>query len=105
METLEILPGEGEVKTIVKTRLRRECDICGEPAHYKHTFLVHNARNQPASSAYRRDDCTWCQDAESFVCAEHEKERRAPDGMSWCSTFRATEQLAHLFLYWHEAKQ
>jgi len=50
----------------------RECEECGEPAVYKTTFLLPNCRANPASSAYRRDDCTYCSDREMFVCEEHQ---------------------------------
>jgi hypothetical protein len=108
-EVIELLPGEGDTKTVVKTRLRRECDICGEPASYKHTFLLKRARSNPASSAYERDDCSWCEDAHSFVCEEHKAQRAAPTGHApgeydWCATFQVSERFAHLFLYWHESE-
>ena len=101
-ETLEILPGEGETQTVVRTRIRHECYVCGEPAHYKHTYLLDGARRNPASSAYGKDDCSWCEDESRFVCTEHKNERSAPEGYSWCSTFSATERFAHMFLYWRE---
>lgn len=106
IETLEVLPGEGEVKTTSYVRTRQECAECGEQAHFKHTYLFDNARSNPASSAYRHDDCTWCSDAETFACKEHESKVRhdAPRGMGWCSTFPASERFAHMFLYWREVK-
>ena len=103
-ETLETLPGEGDTEAVVKTRMRHKCDVCGGPAHYKHTFLLDGARRNPASSAYGRDDCSWCEDEKRFVCAEHKNERQAPNGYSWCSTFSATKRFAHMFLYWREKK-
>ncbi len=105
IETLEALPGEGEIKIVEKRRLRNECDVCGEPAHFKHTFLFENARGNPASSAYRHDDCSWCEDAHRYVCKEHHKDKDAPPGTSWCSTFPASERFAHLFLYWEEVEK
>ena len=102
--TLEELPGEGTTETVVKTRMRHECDVCGEPAHYKHTYLLEGARRNPASSAYGRDDCSWCEDESRFVCAEHKNDRTAPNGYSWCSTFQASARFAHMFLYWRETK-
>jgi hypothetical protein len=102
--TLDVLPGEGEVKTTARRRDRQECEICGEPAHYKHTFLFENARSNPASKAYRKDDCSWCEDECRYVCKEHEKDRTGPHGMSWCATFPASERFAHMFLVWHEVK-
>ena len=104
-ETLETLPGEGETQTVVRTRIRHECDVCGESAHYKHTYLLDGARRNPASSAYGKDDCSWCEDESRFVCVEHKNDRSAPDGYSWCSTFPATERFAHMFLYWQENKK
>ena len=56
-ETQEKLPGEGLTEMVVKTYERHECCVCGEPAHYKHTFLLEDARRNLASSAYRHDDC------------------------------------------------
>ena len=103
-ETLETLPGEGATEIVVKTRMRHECDVCGEPAHYKHTYLLEGARRNPASNAYGKDDCSWCEDESRFVCAEHKNDRQAPEGYSWCSTFPASDRFAHMFLYWKESK-
>jgi hypothetical protein len=96
------LKGEDDVQIITRRRVRYECHICGEPAHFKHTFLLEGARRNPASSAYGKDDCSWCEDDSLFVCKDHEKERTPPDGYSWCSTFTASDRFAHLFLYWKE---
>lgn len=98
--TLELLPGEGETKTVTKTRTRKACEFCGKPAHFKHTFLLGNYRHNPASSAYGRDDCSWCEDQCRFVCIAHQKENTPPPGYESCSTFPATERFAHLFLEW-----
>lgn len=69
-KTLDILPGEGEVKTKTLEHKRACCDECGEPAHYKHSYLLPNARTNPASSGYRRDDISWCEDKEAYTCKE-----------------------------------
>ena len=103
-DTLEVLPGEGTTECVVKTLTRRECEVCGEAAHYKHTFLLERARTNPASSAYGKDDCTFCEDERTFVCADHKSTRAGPDGYWWCSTFPATERFARMFLYWKEVK-
>jgi hypothetical protein len=95
------LPGEGEVQTITRTRLRHACENCGEPATKRHTYLHENARRNPASSAYGRDDCTWCSDHEEFTC--NTCKRPSVEGMGWCSTFGA-ERFPHMFLFWHEEK-
>lgn len=98
-ETLDILPGEGDVEMIKVTKIRKTCEECGEPAHYRHTFLLPNARRNSSSSAYGRDDCSYCMDAEKFVCREHNTDRfRHIDNYEWCSTFRASARFAHLFL-------
>jgi hypothetical protein len=104
-ETLDVLPGEGEEKIIRKMCYRRECEECGAPAHYKHTFLYLNGRNNPASSAYGHDDCSWCEDACKFVCKKHLHEKHSPEGMSWCATFPASKEYAHMFLAWQEMKE
>lgn len=100
------LPGEGEVQVIRKTRVRRDCCICAEPATKRVTFLHENARRNPASSGYGKDDISWCSDAEAFACDSHEREveNDPPRGMRSASIFTATNAFAHLFLYWREEK-
>lgn len=102
IETLDVLPGEGEVKTTTKQRQRIGCEECGEAAHFRHTFVLHNARNNPQSGAYGRDEIIYCADAERFVCREHQNPRGEPEGMHWCATFAATAQTAHMFLRWRD---
>ena len=100
-EVADVLPGEGEVKSL--TRVRIPCEECGKPAHYRHTYLLPHARSNPASSAYRHDDCTWCSDHEVFTCKNCTPDgRKHPqvDGYGWCSTLPANERLAHMFLKW-----
>lgn len=109
METLDELPGEGEEQVIRRVRYRHECHNCGEPAHYKQTYLLNGARSNPASSAYRKDDCSWCEDEAIFYCKKGENygECKPPhiEGYEQCSTFGASERFAHMFLYWHEIKE
>lgn len=102
--TIDVFPEENKTKTVTSTCLRRECDVCGAPAHFKHTFLLDGARSNRASSAYGRDDCSYCEDACRYVCKEHISDREAPPGMSWCSTFPASDRFKHMFLYWAEVK-
>ncbi len=104
---------EGQIKTHKEQCMRRACDECGEPASLRISYLLENARNNPASSGYGGDDISWCSDAEAFACykcqrkVEHE---RAPDGMEWGSTFTAYEKsgepsrFSHMLLYWEELK-
>jgi hypothetical protein len=94
------LPGEGDTKLVERTRVRIECEQCGEPATKKHTYLLPGARRNPASSAYGRDDCSWCSDHEAFTCDDCRQPR--PDGYEWCSTFSARPSFAHMFLRWSE---
>jgi len=93
-----MLPGEGETKTMVRTR--RECGNCGEPATKRHAYLWPNARRNPASRGYRRDDISYCSDAERFTCDGCTEYDVLHDNMEWCSTFSMGERFAHLFLYW-----
>jgi hypothetical protein len=96
------LPGEGEVQHIRRTRVRIECDECGETATEKHTYVLPNARRNPASAAHGRDDCTWCEDERRYTCGDCKRPR--VDGYEWCSTFKATPRMAHLFLRWKESR-
>ncbi len=101
------LKDEGETKTILKTRVRQECESCGEPATKKHTYLNDGptgARNNPASSAYGRDDCTWCSDFAIYTCnncKKQELESNLPKYYHSCATFKI-DGFPHLFLYWME---
>lgn len=105
-DTETLLPGEGDTKTETYKRVRRECDECGEPATHRITFLLENARRNPASSAYGGDDITWCSDAEAWSCDAHKDavRRASPRGMEWCSSFPISARLAHMFLHWQEVK-
>lgn len=97
------LKGEGDVKVSIETRVRRECDNCGEAATKKHNYCFVNGRSNPASSMYRRNDCSYCSDASAFSCdACNEEVRRAccPDGMNWASTFSITPAFESMFLHW-----
>jgi len=98
-ETLDILPGQGAERIITQVRERKCCDVCGEFAHFRHSFLFHNYRSNPTSSAYRRDDCSWCSDVDVFTCRDCRPE--TPEGCdSGGSRFPATSQFVHMFLEW-----
>jgi len=98
------LPGEGDVEIVRRIHVRRECVECGEPATIKQTYLLPNCRRNPASKAYGRDDCTWCEDEANFYCdacwPAHQWDE--PQGYERCSTFRKPEKWPHLFLQWQE---
>lgn len=96
----------GQTRTIKQRYSRRRCKYCEELATHKLTFLLPNARNNPASSAYGKDDCSWCSDEAVFVCDEHEKDNRKIArelGMGWCASFDY-ERFKHMFEYWEDIK-
>lgn len=101
-KTLDMLPKEGDIKSF--RYVRQTCENCGEIAHYKHTFLLPNARSNPASKAYRKDDCSWCEDTHQFSCRDEgcQQAMQMMEGYSRCSTFPASERFAHMFLYWQK---
>jgi len=77
------------------------CENCGEEATRKLTFLLHGARSNPHSTAYRHYDCSRCEDAAVFVCEEccnhgRSYEKFAPEGMEWCAAFPKTN-FPHMF--------
>jgi hypothetical protein len=100
------IPGEGDKKIVERTRIRMDCDQCGEPATKRHTYLLPDARRNSASSAYGRDDCSWCSDCEVFACDDCNGGREPKvDGYHWCSTFTIKpdhHRFAHMFLHWSE---
>lgn len=96
--TLDVLPGEGEIKTETRERKRVECDECGEPAHFRHNYLLLNPRSNPASSGYGRDDISWCSDASRYTCEECNLPFLV--GYEWAATFSACKEYAHMFLKW-----
>lgn len=99
-----VLKGEGEIKIVKRRAYRIPCARCGEDAVRRHTYLLANARSNPASSAYRKDDCSWCSDHEEFTCLECFADNRHPSvqDYEWCSTFSANDRFAHMFLKWKE---
>lgn len=101
-ETLDILYGEGEVKTTTKRRARRRCNFCGNAAHYRYTFLLPHARSNPASTGYRKDDISRCEDESQYACEYKGCQEQAEklDDYNLCSIFPASERFAHLFLTW-----
>ena len=93
----------GDIVTVKYKVKERCCDECGEPAEYKHTFLFHGSRSNPNSSAYGRDDCSYCEDDCDWACEKHKELVRkssyyVADNMSWCSTF-PRKNFKHLFIY------
>ena len=100
---IALLNGEGDVKTVTSTRRRRECEVCGEPATKRIEYLMENYRRNPTSSAYGRDDCTYCSDATQYSCDEHCREVERPAcGYTWAGTRTLSANNHQYFLYWHE---
>lgn len=95
-----VLPGEGDQKVVTYKRYRISCEECGEVAHFKHTYLLEGTRRNPRSSAFGKDDCSWCEDQRRYTCKECK--RPTVEGHEWCSTFEAGERFKHLFLKWQE---
>jgi hypothetical protein len=108
-ETLDILPGEGDVETIIRKRVRKDCEYCDEPAHYKCSYLLPNCRSNPASKAYRHDDCSYCSDYDLYLCkkcySKYNGWHPSLDGYEPCSLFPANEHFAHMFLTWQIIKE
>jgi hypothetical protein len=96
------LPGEGETRTQI--RRRRDCEVCGEAATKRITFLLERYRSNPASKAYGRDDCSWCSDHDAYACDEHETKVRfaVPPGMSSDVSIFGCKRFPHMLLYWTE---
>ena len=98
---------EGVVKVITQECKRQECEECGEVATHQLTFLLPNARSNPASNGYGKDDISWCSDEKMFVCDEHVKakyELAEDRGMEWCSSY-PYKNFQHMFLYWETIKE
>ena len=93
------LKGEGDIRTRIDRRVRITCEECGELAVYKHSFLLEGMRSNPASSAFRKDDCSWCSDVDVFTCKECRP--TLPNGCDpRSSRFEIGERFAHMFLEW-----
>ena len=75
----------------------KKCEFCEKDAMYKLTFLLPNARMNRSSSAYGKDDCSYCEDAARFVCQYHYHKRNL-QSYEWCASFQDGEWFHHLFL-------
>ena len=95
-------------ETRTQVQVDRECDVCGKEATKKHSFLLPNARGNPASSGYGGDDISWCSDYEMFSCDDCSDACRygkhKPDGYKWCSTFPKA-RFAHMFKQWETVEE
>ena len=92
-----------KTKTVVKHLRRHECEECGAPATYRYTYLLEGMRNNPASSAYCRDDCSYCEDDAIFSCCRCGRPP-TPGGYVDASRYKYCEKWEHLFNYWDEVE-
>ena len=104
---MDKLDKEGDIKVVVKTNTRVKCEFCRKPADEKHTYLLPNARSNPKSSGYKKDDLSWCSDKKVFTCDNCRVENfrgshPVLNGYEICSTFGVGERFAHMFLEWSE---
>ena len=97
---------EGDVRTVVEKCIRRECSNCLELATYRVGFIMENARSNPASSGYRKDDISWCSDAAAWACEACKSiiEHAPPNGMEWCATFSG-DRFPHMVLHWEKVSE
>ena len=99
-QTMDVLPGQDSMRTTIEHKERRRCEMCGEHAHFKRSYLLEGYRTNRASKAFGKDDASWCSDVDVFVCRDCKPE--TPEGYDpGYSEFAATERFAQMFLYWH----
>lgn len=81
----------GDKKIVTYEYKQKECEICGEPATHLLTFLLYNARTNPLSHGYGKDDISWCRDGEIYTCEKCKEKaiKNPPSGMKWCADFYA----------------
>ncbi len=91
----------GDTQLIKRVLCWHECELCERPAKYQITYLLSGARSDPRSSAYGRDDCSYCSDARAYACEAHKDEvrRNPPEGHRWCAMFPLKSRL-HIGFYW-----
>lgn len=79
----------GDIEVVKYRWYWRECRECEKPAIFRVSYLFENARSNPASAGYRKDDISWCSDEDDYACRSCVKklERNPPNGMDWCATF------------------
>lgn len=94
----------GQTKLIRKTVVRIQCDRCEEVATNQIWFCYENGRNNPASSMYRRDDCTYCSDETWSLCdkCHHDNGSLRPNGMYPSAYVQYVEKNPNRFLKWKE---
>jgi len=97
------------VGDIVVRRFRRkwhECLMCGRPAAWRITYLLHDCRRNPGSTGYGKDTVSWCSDEDAYACKKHQGmvERSPPLGMGWCASF-PLRRFKHMGFYLERIKE
>lgn len=99
----------GQIETKSFKWYWRDCELCDRPASWRITFLddgSNGCRRNPSSSAYGKDDCSWCSDYELFACKKHRAdiERWEPKpNHNRCSSF-PLKNFKHMGFYKKEIK-
>lgn len=76
-------------KIIKKYTDKAWCENCGEFAIERHLLSLPNARTNPASTGYGKDDISRCSDAEAYSCGSDEcnKSLKNKEGYEWGGTY------------------
>jgi hypothetical protein len=79
----------GDKEMVVYEWRWRACEQCDLPATHQLTFLLKGTRSNPASSAYRKNDCTYCSDMERYACRKCYRRmmNQPPPGHVFCAAF------------------
>ena len=95
-------PKIGDTRVYVETLEGRECQECGERADYRISFLLEGFRSDPASSAYGKDDCTWCSDLDFYACEAHKSQAagEAPIGFDRGASIWSIKKFPHFGVEW-----
>jgi len=107
----------GITRTIKQSLNRKRCEFgdydfgegyidCEKPATHRLTYLRPNARGDPQSTAFHRDDSSRCSDQDVFVCDEHKEYKYKIEkelGLVWCASF-GYERFKNMFEWWEEIK-
>lgn len=93
----------GDIRTIKQILKWRECEGCGKPAKYRLTFLLKHFRRNPSSTAYGKDDCSWCSDLDVFSCERCKHTlTQAPSGYEPECCISPLKRFKHIAFYWQE---
>lgn len=94
----------GEKRTFTEIASWHECEVCRLPAAYRLTFILRGGRQNPASTAYNRDDCGWCSDLDKYACRKHQMQLWVWHGAyESCASFQL-KHFRHMGFYWRRVK-